>query len=220
MPEQPARPISAVSPAVVDAAIGGDRRAGNVVTAAVAAEGRDSPLLDDLAMAAAGGSATALELLLGAVEDLGLARTAIRRLVLEPAAVDDVAQDVAISLAERIGTFRGEARFTTWLYQVARFKSIDHLRRQRDQTSLDDGTGEVPGSDAARISSMIATRAVLRAAIDELPDHYRGPLVLRDIERLRYDEIAERSGIPLNTAKTRVARARALLAGKLATRPD
>jgi RNA polymerase sigma-70 factor (ECF subfamily) len=221
MSGQPARPTSPVSPAVLDAAIGGDRRAGDAVAAAIAAVGRDSTLLDDLAVAAAGGSAPALDLLLGAVEELGLARSAIRRIVLEPAAVDDVVQDVAISLAERIGTFRGEARFTTWLYQVCRFKSIDHLRRQRDQVSLDDDTSvEVPGSDAARISSMIATRTVLRAAIDELPDHYRGPLVLRDIERLHYDEIAQRAGIPLNTAKTRVARARALLAGKLATRPD
>lgn len=215
----PERPTTSISADVVDAAAAGDRRAGDAVAAAVTAEGRDSPLLDQLATAAAAGSIPALELLLAAVEDLGLARSAIRRLVLEPTAVDDVAQDVAITLAERIGSFRGESRFTTWLYQVARFKSIDHLRRQRDQVSLDDGSEELPGSDAARISSMIATRQILRDAIDELPEHYRGPLVLRDVERLRYDEIAERSGIPLNTAKTRVARARALLAGKLATRP-
>lgn len=215
MNDQPARPNSPIAPAVVTAAADGDRRAGDTVRAALVAEGRDSSLLDDVAAAAADGSVAALELLLGAIDDLGLSRTAIRRLVLDPTAVDDVAQDVAIVVAERIGSFRGEARFTTWLYQVARFKSIDHLRRQRDQVSL-DGSDELPGSDAARISSMIATRTTLRAAIDELPDHYRGPLVLRDVERLRYDEIAERSGIPLNTAKTRVARARALLAGKLA----
>lgn len=214
--EKSARPTSPIPAAVVAAATAGDRRAGDTVAAAVVAEGRDSTLLDDLAIAAAAGSVAALELLLGAVDDLRLARTAIRRLVLDPAAVDDVAQDVAIVVAERISSFRGEARFTTWLHQVARFKSIDHLRRQRDEASIDDSRDELPGSDAARISSMIATRTILRAAIDELPEHYRGPLVLRDIERLRYDEIAERSGIPLNTAKTRVARARALLAGKLA----
>ena len=58
------------------------------------------------------------------------------------------------------------------------------------------------------MSSLIANRATIRQAVDELPDHYRDAVVLRDIEGLPYEEVAERAGIPLNTAKTRVARGR------------
>jgi RNA polymerase sigma-70 factor (ECF subfamily) len=207
---------SPIDQATLDAACSGDRRAADAVLAALR-NGKPDGVLDKVAAAAAGGSLPALELLLAAVDELGLSRTAIRRLVLEPAAVDDIAQDVLITVAEKIGSFRGEARFTTWLYQIARFKAIDHLRRERHAESLDDEQLAAPGRDAARISSLIADRAAIRAAIDTLPDHYRGALVLRDVERLRYAEIAERIGIPLNTAKTRVARGRALLAGKLAS---
>lgn len=181
-----------------------------------ASAGRDE-LLDEIATAAAR-SPVALELLLAAIDELGVARAAIRQLLLDPQAVDDVAQDVLIAVAEKVDTFRGDARFTTWLHQVAKFKAIDHLRRQRDAVSLDDAT-TAPPSDAVRMSSMIANRATIRTAVDELPEHYRVAVVLRDIERLSYDEVAERAGIPLNTAKSRVARGRALLAGKLAAGP-
>ena len=64
---------------------------------------------------------------------------------------------------------------------------------------------------------MISSRTVLRELIDQLPEHYRTAIVLRDVETLPYDEIARREGIPLNTAKTRVARGRALIAGRLAS---
>ena len=154
----------------------------------------------------------ALELLLAAIDDLGIIRGAVRQLVLDQQAVEDVTQDTLIVVAEKIGTFRGEARFSTWLHQIARFKAIDHLRRQRETTTLDD-TAAIP-SDAVRLSSMISSRTVLRELIDQLPEHYRVAIVLRDVESLPYDEIARREGIPLNTAKTRVARGRALIAGQ------
>lgn len=197
----------------LESALRGDRRAGDVVMSALRAADRDDSLLDQIAMAAARGSDVALDLLLAAIDELGLARSAIRRLVLAADAVDDITQDVLIVVAEKIGTFRGEARFTTWLYRVARFKAIDHLRRSRDTDGLDDAEQEP--SDAMRVSSLIATRALIRTAVDELPEHYREAVVLRDIEGLPYEEVARRAGIPLNTAKTRVARGRALVAAKI-----
>jgi len=196
----------------LDAALRGDRRAGNAVMGALRAAERDDALIDQVALAAAGGSEIALDYLLAAIDELGLARGAIRRLVLAPDAVDDITQDVLIVVAEKIGTFRGEARFTTWLYRVARFKAIDHLRRSRDTDGLDDAEQEP--SDAMRMSSLIATRALIRTAVDALPEHYREAVVLRDIEGLPYEEVALR-GVPLNTAKTRVARGRALVAAKI-----
>ena len=170
-----------------------------------------APRLDEVARAAAAGSLPAIELLVWTVDDLGLARRAIRRLVLDERDVDDVSQDVLVAVAETIGGFRGEARFTTWLHQVARFKSIAHLRRKRDEARMDD----VELTDAERISSLLATRVVLQEQLGALPDHYREAVVLRDVCQLPYDEVARRLGLNLNTTKSRVTRGRALVAAKL-----
>lgn len=168
-------------------------------------------LLDDLARRAA--DLGLLEILLWAIDELDLARPAIRRLVVAESDVDDVAQDVLVAVAESITSFRGDARFTTWLHQVARFKAIAYLRRQREQVPLDDDHV----GDAHRMSSLIATRATVQRVVDELPEHYRHPVRLRDIEQLPYDEVAARLGIPPATARTRVARGRALAAARLRT---
>jgi RNA polymerase sigma-70 factor (ECF subfamily) len=169
-------------------------------------------LLDPLALASAGGSRDALELLVWAVDELRLAEPTVRGLVINTADVEDVTQDVLIAVAETIGGFRGDARFRTWLNQVARFKAIDHLRRKRDEASL----SEVDVGEAARISSMLANRATLEGVLDGLPEHYREAIVLRDVQQVGYDEMARRLGITVNAVRSRVARGRALVAARLA----
>lgn len=179
-----------------------------------------SAVVDPLARAAAAGSFGALELLLRAVDELRLTRPAIRRLLVNDTDVEEVAQDVLVAVAETVGGYRGDARFTTWLYQVARFKAIAHLRRSRPAAPLPD---DAPASgaagtvgDAQRISSMIATRASVGEILEALPTLYGRPVALRDIDELSYDEVATELGINVNTAKTRVARGRALVAARLA----
>jgi RNA polymerase sigma-70 factor, ECF subfamily len=171
-------------------------------------------LLDPLAAEAAAGSLQQLDMLLWAVDELRLADYTIRRLVLDESDAEDVLQDVLVAVAETIGGFRGEARFTTWLNQVARFKAIAHLRRKRDEQRLDD----VEPTDAARVSSMIANRVSLQRLLEDLPEHYRQAVVLRDIQQQPYDEITRRLGINDNTARSRVARGRALVAARLIER--
>ena len=180
------------------------------------AGGRDGlgDLLDPVALRAAGGDHDALEDLIWAVDELHLARSAVRRLVVQDADAEEVEQDVLVAVAETIRGFRGEARFTTWLHQLARHKAIAQLRRRKDAVALADEVG-----DAARISSMIATRTALDAAIAGLPDLYRDAVVLRDVEQRPYTEVADRLGLNLNTVKARVARGRALAAAKLRARP-
>jgi RNA polymerase sigma-70 factor (ECF subfamily) len=170
-------------------------------------------LIDPVATAAAAGDPAALDLLVWAVDELGLARPAIRRVLIGETDVDDVAQDVLVAVAETIGGFRGDARFTTWLHQVARFKAIAFLRRRRPAEQLPEH--ERLG-DAARISSVIASRASIAEILRTLPEQYREPVILRDLEHLPYDELARRLGMNINTAKTRVARGRALVAARLA----
>lgn len=169
-----------------------------------------SELLDPVAARAADDDLEALEDLLWAVDELGLARRSIRRLLVDDRDAEEAEQDVLVAVAETIPSFRGDARFTTWLHQIARHKSIALIRRRREVDPLPDDLG-----DAARISSMIATRADLDGAINALPDLYRSAVVLRDVEHRPYDEVAVELDINVNTAKTRVARGRALAAAHL-----
>jgi RNA polymerase sigma-70 factor (ECF subfamily) len=193
--------------------VGGARPGGqrwrDSVHAAADSDAR-SALLDPVARQAGTGDRGALEDLLWAVDELRLARRTIRRLVVSESDAEEAEQDVLVAVAESIDGYRGDARFTTWLHEVARHKAIAVLRRQRTTDPLPDDLG-----DAARISSMIATRSVLDDAIAGLPDLYRHAVVLRDVERRPYAEVADRLGLNLNTTKARVARGRALAAAAL-----
>ena len=169
-------------------------------------------VLDPVAALAAEGNRLAVELVVWAVDELALARPTIRALVLNEADADDVAQDVLIAVAEGIGSWQGDGRFTSWLHPVARNRAIGFLRRKRETAALDDDHG-----DAHRISSMIATRSAVDAAIRAIPEPYREAVVLRDIEDLSYVAIADRLGIEVNTVRSRISRGRALAATHLRT---
>jgi len=184
--------------------------------------------LDVLARNAAQGSTLALEMLVEAVDRFGAARRAVRRFLVDDDAVDDVTQDTLITVARSIGSFRGEAKFTTWLYQVARNRAVDHLRRVRSTRPLPDGDGDGDGSgppglapdSAARLSSVVASRQAVQQLLAELPERYRDAVTLRDVERLPYAEVATRLGRNVNTVKSHVARGRALLAALLLERGE
>ena len=75
-----------------------------------------------------------------------------------------------------------------------------------------------PGTDAARMSSLVASRAAVQQLLAELPERYRDAVTLRDVERLPYAEVATRLGRNVNTVKSHVARGRALLAALLVDR--
>lgn len=182
------------------------------VTAAADRDARGD-LLDAVAARAATGDLEALDDLLWAVDHLALGRPAIRRLVLREDDAEDVEQDLLVAVAESVHSFRGESRFTTWVHALARRKAVDALRRRRPTTALPDELG-----DAARISSVIATRTTLDAAIAGLPEKYRDAVVLRDMQGHEYAEVADRLGLGLNTTRTRIARGRALVAAQLRDR--
>ena len=164
-----------------------------------------------LARHASGGSPLATELLIEAVDGFDVARRAVRRFLFDERAVDDVTQDTLISVAQSIGSFRGESSFTTWLHRLARNRAVDHLRRARATEPLDDQQVSL----AARMSSLIASRETVRQLLDELPAHYRDAVLLREVGRLSYDEVAARLSLNVNTVKSHVARGRAVLASRV-----
>ena len=188
----------------------GDALAARRALADLGEPGREAAL-EPLARRAAGGGALAVELLVELLDDLDLPRRAVRRFLIDESAVDDVAQDTLIAVAGSVGSFRAEAKFTTWLHQLARNRAVDHLRRRRATEPLaEDDVG-----DAQRISSVIASREAARQLAARLPEPYREAVWLRDVERASYAEVARRLGRNLNTVKSHVARGRALLARML-----
>lgn len=172
-------------------------------------------LLDPLALRAAEGDLACRVLLVELVDQLGLAIPTVRRLIVSEADAEEVLQDVLVAVAETVSGFRGDARFTTWLVSVARNKAISHLRRVRATEPLDENAV----GDARRMSSVIATRATIDEALSRLPAEYSQPVRLRDLQALGYEQIARQLDLNVNTAKSRVARGRAMVAAQLGERP-
>ncbi|MEL7155657.1 MAG: sigma-70 family RNA polymerase sigma factor, partial [Actinomycetota bacterium] len=152
--------------------------------------------------------------LLQLIDDHRLDRPAIRRILIDNEQVEDAHQDVLIAVAQSISRFRGDAAFTTWLHAVARNIAVDHLRRQRPTTVFDDEIASETA--AARLSSLIAARSDLAAAVDAIPDPFRAAVRLRDVEQRTYQEIAEAMGVEMNTVKSRISRGRAMVAARVA----
>lgn len=162
--------------------------------------------LSDLAAQAANGDPAALEEL---VESLDSSRTVHRMvgsMLLDRDAVDDVAQEVLISVMGSIGSYRGTGKVTSWLHPIVKRRVADHLRAQRESAALDEAA--LPPQ---RFSSMVASRAALRTAVAQLPEKYQAPLILRDLEQLPVAEIASRLELPEGTVKAQISRGRSKL---------
>ncbi|NWN88713.1 MAG: RNA polymerase sigma factor [Micrococcaceae bacterium] len=153
----------------------------------------------------------AVELFLEVLDGSGTVRRFAGAALLDHTAVDDVSQDALISIADSVHTYDGRSKVTTWVHSIVRRRVVDHLRRQRATVPLDDGDI----SPAAHMSSVIATRATVRDALDALPELYRIPVILRDIEGEPYADIAERLERAEGTVKAQISRGRAMVAARL-----
>ncbi len=122
--------------------------------------------------------------------------------------VDDISQDVFISVYHKLKEFRFESKFTTWLYRVTVNKCRDYLRKKKVRSifvpikEIDYERGSKTGTDNIDIPQLV------RKAIARLPDKLKVPLVLRDIDGFSYKEIAEKLECEVGTVKSRIFRAR------------
>jgi RNA polymerase sigma-70 factor (ECF subfamily) len=142
-------------------------------------------------------------------------------LLRDPDDAADLTQDAFIRLLRSLGSYRGETKFTTWLYRLVVNLGIDRLRR-RGQPMVrldDDPTVDVPSDDPADDATLVVERreraAAVREALDRLPDAQRLALTLHYFEEMRYEDIAEVLGVPLNTVKSHIRRGKERLAGTL-----
>lgn len=160
-----------------------------------------------------------------------------RGILRDAAEAEDAVQDAYVLAFTRLGQFRRDASLATWLGRIVLNEALRRLRRSRIMTGLDEddaartapsaqvisfpGTQPPPATpeeDAARAE----LRRVLERAIDDLPDPFRVVFTLREIEQMSVDEVATCLGVPPDTVKTRLHRARRLLGQSLRRRlaPD
>lgn len=186
----------------------------------------------DLAQHVAGGSEAAMRLLMRR-HNQTLYRTA-RSILHDEAEAEDAVQEGYLSAFRSIGSFRGDARLSTWLTRIVVNESLGRLRKVRRgaqvipmdgdagieravaEMTMNEESPDQPEKEAMRSQS----RRLIEAKIDELPDAFRTVFVLRAVEEMSVDEVATSLGIPEATVRTRFFRARALLRESLARETD
>jgi len=144
---------------------------------------------------------------------------------------EDAAQETAIKVYLNLKNFRGDAQFRTWVLSIARNEGLGRLRKAatRREESLDAGLDEMTGDYTPAIltswrevpSEALAQKelgAILRKAIEGLPEIYRNVVLLRDIEEMDIRETAAALDINEGAVKVRLHRARAMLQRDLAPR--
>lgn len=171
---------------------------------------------NELVRAAAGGDQDAFAQLVRQYEDQ-VYRLALR-MCPDPEDARDVAQEAFLGAWRGLPSFRQEAGFATWLYRLTANAAIDHMRRtrrQRGNVSLDDEELRLDVAEGGPGPQQAAEARELREAVGDglrrLPDGYRAVLVLRELQGLSYQEIAETLSMDLGTVKSRISRARGAL---------
>ena len=151
----------------------------------------------------------------------------LSRLIRDPAEIEDVAQEAFVKAYRALPNFRGDSAFYTWLYRIAINTAKNYLVSQgrraptstqadiEDAETFDDGDHL---RDLNTPDSMLVTKQVGEAvnrAIDQLPEDLRTAIVLRELEGLSYEEIAESMQCPIGTVRSRIFRAREAIALEL-----
>ncbi len=151
----------------------------------------------------------------------------LSRFIRDPAEVEDVAQEAFIKAYRALPSFRGESAFYTWLYRIGINTAKNYLVAQgrRAPTSTDFDADEAETfEDADQLrdintpESLMQSKQVaetVNAAMESLPEELRTAIVLREIEGLSYEEIAEVMSCPIGTVRSRIFRAREAVAARL-----
>jgi RNA polymerase sigma-70 factor (ECF subfamily) len=151
----------------------------------------------------------------------------LSRLIRDQAEIEDVAQEAFIKAYRALPNFRGESAFYTWLYRIAINTAKNYLVAQgrraptRTETEIEDAENFDDG-DSLRTEDtperMLVSKQVAEAvnrAIERLPEDLRTAIVLRELEGLSYEEIAESMNCPIGTVRSRIFRAREAVAEEL-----
>ncbi|MBO9357198.1 RNA polymerase sigma factor RpoE [Bordetella petrii] len=149
------------------------------------------------------------------------------RMIRDPAEIEDVAQEAFIKAYRALPQFRGESAFYTWLYRIAVNTARNWLasaaRRPSAPNAIETEDGETFNetdnlTDISTPESMLASREIaetVNSVIEELPEELRTAIVLREIEGMSYEDIAQSMDCPIGTVRSRIFRAREAIATRL-----
>ena len=138
----------------------------------------------------------------------------------------DAMQDTLLNAFKHIGAFEGRSKFSTWLVSIARNSALQRLRRGKNIESLDEGDRDDEGDfrprqvrawqdDPEQFYSKTEMRQLVERGVMGLPPNYRVVVMLRDIQQLSIDEVAQQLGLSVPTVKTRLLRGRLMLRERL-----
>jgi RNA polymerase sigma-70 factor (ECF subfamily) len=134
------------------------------------------------------------------------------------AEAEDVTQEAFLRVWRGLSGFRGQARFTTWLYRIVHNLCLNRLPRLRRELLQIEPPEEILANPAPSPPDLFDARerlAFLHAQLDRLPEKYRLVLTLRYLQEFSYAEIAAALDVPMGTVKTHLHRARRLLRERL-----
>ena len=136
----------------------------------------------------------------------------------------DVAQQAFVLAWKKLHTFRRESAFYSWLYRIARNVAVSSIRQPKIKSGsldhLQDAAGFEPTDENSESAPEHALQQfeeikLVQNALQEIPEEFRQPLVLKEIDGMSYEEIAKILDIPLGTVRSRIFRARQELIAKL-----
>ena len=151
----------------------------------------------------------------------------ISRLVRDPGEVEDVTQEAFIKAYRALPSFRGDSAFYTWLYRIGINTAKNYLvaMGRRAPTSTEVDAEEAEGYDGGEQlrdintpESLLLSKEIavtVNAAIESLPEELRSAIQLRELEGMSYEEIAKLMDCPIGTVRSRIFRAREVIAERL-----
>jgi RNA polymerase sigma-70 factor (ECF subfamily) len=144
------------------------------------------------------------------------------RMTQDVAEAEDITQEVFVLLFRKIGGFRGEANFTTWLHRLTVNQVLMRFRKNksRREDALEDEALETHESlrPTSPRASQLIDRITLESAIAQLPPGYRAAFILHDVEGYEHEEVARILGCAVGTSKSQLHKARTKLRKLLAGR--
>jgi RNA polymerase sigma-70 factor, ECF subfamily len=132
-------------------------------------------------------------------------RKFIRSRVSDPDTAEDILQDVFVKIQSRLGQLNDTAALQSWIYLIARNAIIDHYRTRKPTVEVPESLAVEPETGNGEVEEL---KAAFRRMIFSLPEPYRDALVLTEFDGLTQQQLADRLGISLSGAKSRVQRGR------------
>jgi RNA polymerase sigma-70 factor (ECF subfamily) len=137
---------------------------------------------------------------------------------------EDLTQEVFIQLFRKIGSFRGDSAFSTWLHRLTVNQVLMHFRRRSVKNERTSEDGEMPEQTVRGTADpgkmQVIDRIALKNAVAQLPNGYRNVFLLHDVEGFEHEEVARMMGISVGTSKSQLHKARLKLRGLLVRQQD